>query len=313
MEREWFTIPKEPHGSGPWLKQRWALPTGEKLVSASVAGAIYNVHPFTSPEQLAAELLADNPPEPQEQNQAMERGNRLEQPLMDWANDLLGRVFYTPDELFIYTEGGARMIATLDGFDGDEILEIKTTTRDWTGELPHYWYVQGVHQAVCADREVVNWAVFDRSQTLNLYRQVVTSDEKQNHIRCVDKWLASIDLGMTPEGVSWTYDTISRRHPQDSDKTVNLGTTAAKIAAHLREVKAQIKALEAREDGLKAELCEMMGDAGTAVVGGDVIATWKTQVRKSLDQKALKAAHPDLIEQYTKDTQIRVLRLKGNN
>ena len=311
MEKEWFTLPKEPHGSAAWLKQRWALQSGEKLVSASVAGAIYGVHPFTTPEQLAAELLADNPPEPREQNDAMERGNRLESVLIDWANDKLGRVFYTPDVLFGFISGGARLIATLDGFDGDEILEIKTTTRDWTGELPDYWRVQGIHQAVCANRDVVNWAVFDRSQTLHIHRQVVTSDEKQEHIDAVDKWLASIDLGMTPDGVAWTYDTISRRYPQDVQEIVEVGPAAVEIASKLRDVKTQLKQLEAQEDSLKGELCELIGDAGTAVAAGEVIATWKTQTRKSLDQKALKVAHPDLIEQYTKDVPVRVLRLKG--
>lgn len=313
MERVWFTVSKEPHGSAEWLKQRWALPTGERLVSASVAGAIYGVHPFTSPEKLAAELLADAAPQPVEQNEAMERGNRLESVLMDWANDRLDRVFYTPDVLFVYVEGGARMIATLDGFDGDEILEIKTTTRDWTGELPDYWRIQGIHQAVCANRDIVNWAVFDRSQTLNVYKQVVTSDEKQAHIAAVDKWLASIDLGMTPDGVSWTYETITRRHPSDVQEIVEVGPAAVEIATKLREVKEQLKQLEAVEDSLKAELCELIGDAGTAVAAGEVIATWKAQTRKSLDQKALKEAHPDLIEQYTKETPVRVLRLKGAN
>lgn len=307
-------IPKEPHGSAAWLAQRWALPNGDKLISASVAAAIYDQHPFTSPAQLAAELLADAPPQPSEQNEAMERGNRLEPVIMEWANDKLGKNYTTPDELFLYIDNDtARLIATLDGYDGESVLEIKTTTREWTGVLPDYWAVQGIHQAICADVDYINWAIFDRSQTLNLYRQDVSSDEKRTHIEAVRFWLCSIDLGMTPDGVAWTYDTISRRHPNVDTELVEVGPAVAELVTQLKHVKSEAKAYAEMEDRLKAELCEMIGSAGAAVYNGEIVATWKPQTRKSLDQKALREAHPDLVESYTKENTIRVLRLKGSN
>jgi predicted phage-related endonuclease len=67
------------------------------------------------------------------------------------------------------------------------------------------------------------------------------------------------------------------------------------------------------EDACKAELCELIGDAATALIGGEVIATWKTTSRSSLDTKALKEAHPDLVASYTKEVPVRTLRLKGSN
>lgn len=314
MTETFIRTKKEPHGSAAWLKQRWALPNGDKLISASVAGVIYDCHPFISPAQLAAELLSDNPPTPQNQNEAMERGNRLEPVIMQWANDKLGKNFTTPDELFIYCDdNGARMIATLDGFDGTEVLEVKTTTRDWTGELPDYWKFQGIQQAICANVDFIQWAIFDKSQSLNLHRQFVSSDEKQEHIQAVRKWLTNIDLGMTPKGVAWTYDTISRKHPQETVEHIELGPAAAELVAQLRHVKSEAKSYADMEDRLKAELCELIGDAATATYNGEVLVTWKAQTRKALDQKALREAHPDLVDSYTKESTIRVLRLKGSN
>lgn len=310
--RTWSQLPKEEHGTGPWLAQRWALPSGEKLVSASAAAAIYGQHPFISPEQLAAELLAPEPPQPKAQSDAMERGTRMEGFLMDWANDKMGRFFVTPDVLYVYCEGTARLIATLDGFDGTEILEIKTTTREWTGELPFYWYIQGVQQAVCANADVVNWAIFDRTQTLHLYKQTVTSDEKAEHIKAVGDWLESIDNGIPPMGVAWTKETVATRFPVVNREVVEIGPRAAELVTELNTVKTEQKLMEERRDRLEAELCDLLGDAGTGTVNGEVVVTWKNQSRRSLDQKALKEAHPDLVEQYTKESTFRVLRTKGN-
>jgi predicted phage-related endonuclease len=311
--RTWTQIQKESHGSQAWLNQRFANASGEKQVSASVAAAIYDKHPFTSAAAYAAELLREQPPVPQEQNEAMERGNRLESVLLDWANDKLGSNFVVPDVLYVFSDNNARMIATLDGFDGERILEIKTTTRDWTGELPEYWAVQGIHQAVCANVSEVIWAVFDRSQTLNLYTQFVSSDEKETHINACAQWLSYIDMGMTPDGVAWTYETIQARHPEDDGGLVELGPKGAELVAQLKHIKSELKSYEAMEDACKAELCELIGDAATAVVAGEVVATWKTSKRSSLDTKALKEAHPDLVASYTKEVPVRTLRLKGAN
>jgi len=313
MTRSWTQIQKEPHGSQAWLRQRWATPNGERMISASVAGVIYDCHPFITPADLAAELLADNPPEPKQTSDAMDRGNRLEPVIMEWANDKLGKKYTTPEVLFVFSDEPARMIATLDGYDGESVLEIKTTNQEWKGDLPDYWKFQGIHQAICANVDFIEWAVFDRSMNLNLHTQFVSSDEKEEHINAVKQWLTNIDLGMTPEGVAWTYQAISRRHPEETTEMVELGPAAAELVSQLRHVKSEAKSYADMEDRLKAELCELIGDASYATYNGEVIATWKAQTRKSLDQKALREAHPDLVDSYTKENTMRVLRLKGSN
>lgn len=311
--RTWTQIQKEEHGSQLWLNQRFVNENGEKQISASVAAAIYGEHYFTSPAALAAELLRDTPPTPSPTNAAMERGNRMEDMLLQWTNDTLGTNFVCPDKLFVFSDGNARMIATLDGFDGEQVLEVKTTTRDWTGELPRSWMFQGIQQAICADVSEVQWAIFDGSQTLKFYTQFVSSDEKEMHIQAVASWLSYIDLGMTPDGVAWTYETISKRHPQDDGGMVELGPRAADLVNQLKHLKSEVKSYKIMEDAAQAELCELIGEAATALIGGEVVATWKTSSRSSLDTKALKEAHPDLVASYTKEVPVRTLRLKGSN
>lgn len=204
------------------------------------------------------------------------------------------------------------MVATLDGFDGSEVLEVKTTTRDWTGELPSHWYHQGVQQAICANVDHVNWCVFDRSQTVKLHRQYVSSDEKAEHIKAVGEWLSYIDMGVPPEGVSWTRDTVETRYPDVAREVTELGPRGHDLVFELVALKRDEKALTEKRSRIEGDLCDLLGDAGTGTVNGEVVVTWKSQTRKSLDQKALKEAHPDLVEQYTKESSYRVLRTKGN-
>ena len=311
-----YRISKPEHGGQDWLNIRFRDEQGNKRVSASAVAAIYDLHPFVPRDTYAAELLSDVAPVPIPPNPAMERGNRLEPFVLEWAADKLGITFDTPEEMFVVdTDGGARMVSTLDGFyeDGDirKVLEIKTTTRPWEGQLPDYWRIQGVQQALCADVHEVTWAVFDPSLSLHLHVQPVPDAEKQEHIKAVELWLNAIDMDMTPAGVKWSYETINRRYAKPEARTVELPSDATELVARLKHVKAELKSYQELEDQLKAELCELLGDADTGTVNGTVVATWKGQTRDSLDIKAFKAACPDIAKEFSRQTTTRTLLLKG--
>ena len=66
----------------------------------------------------------------------------------------------------------------------------------------------------------------------------------------------------------------------------------------LWELQALVKAqIEAIKDAIKLK----MGDEGTEVLQGNGWkATWHTVTSSRLDSKALKAAHPDLVAQFSK-------------
>jgi len=100
-----YTIEKPEHGSEEWLRVRWADKQGNRRVSASVAAAIHGTHPYTSSAALAGELLMESPPVPKPSNKDMERGNRMEPMLIDWAGDLENKKLVTPDVMYFYEEG----------------------------------------------------------------------------------------------------------------------------------------------------------------------------------------------------------------
>lgn len=303
-----FTIPKPPHGSVEWLSARWADETGNRLVSASDAAAIYGLHPFKTKEEYAAEQMKQDKPKASAPSEAMERGNRLEATLLEWTGDKIGKKVTTPDVL--YREG--RMCATLDGITEDGVVvEIKTYNRMWSGTLPDHWRIQGVQQAICSGTNKIVWGIFDSTLSLHIYEQTVSSDEMAEHSAAVNKWLESIDLDMTPPGVVWSYATITERYGAIPGETIEVGPRGKDILDRLRHVKSEKKSYEALEDTLKAEFCELMAGAESATIDGNVVATWKSQVRSSFDSKGFKNDNPTLASQYTKPTTIRVFVTKG--
>lgn len=311
-----YRIHKPEHGGQDWLDVRFRDENGNKRVSASAVAAIYGLHPFVPKDKYAAELLGDVAPSPIPPNPAMERGNRLEPFVMEWAADKMGIQFTTPEEMFCAdTDGGAKMVATLDGFyeNGSErkVLEIKTTTRQWEGELPDYWRIQGIQQAICADVDMITWAVFDPSMILHLHDQVVSQEEVDEHIAAVEAWLNAIELGITPDGVRWSYETIQTRYSQPVAQVVDLPETTADLFKKLRHVRTELASYKQLEDELKAEICDLIGNADTATINGVTVATWKGQRRESLDIKAFKAAHPDIARQFSKTTTTRTFLIKG--
>ena len=309
-----YRIPKAPHGSQAWLNQRYTDEDGNRRISASAAAAIYGLHPFVKQDQYAAELLSGIAPTPIPPNAAMETGNRLEDTIIQWAGDRLGIKFTTPDELFCYDdEEGAHLISTLDGWNEEtrHILEVKTTSREYSGTLPDYWKIQGVQQAICSDASRVTWAIFDNTLRLTIVEQNVTEEEKKAHIDASAKWLNNIALGMDPEGVVYTYETISTRYSRFNGESVELNPSVSELIAQLKHVKSELSSYKAMEDRLKAELCDLIGENESATINGATVATWKGYKRDWFDSKKFQAENPDLYAQYLKSTSSRTLRLKG--
>ena len=309
-----YRIPKEPHGSQAWLNQRYMDDQGNRRISASAAGAIYGVHPFVKQDQYAAELLSGVAPTPIQPNAAMETGNRLEDTIIQWAGDRLGVKFETPDELFCYDDdNGCHLISTLDGWNEEtkHILEVKTTSREFSGTLPDYWRIQGLQQAICSGAERVTWAVFDNTLRLTLIEQNLTDDEMAEHIESSAKWLNAIELGMDPPGVVYSYETITTRYQQTQSEAIEIPETAADLITRLKHVKSELASYKALEDQLKAELCDLIGPNETATINGAVVATWKGYKRDWFDSKRFQAENPDTYAQYVKASSSRTLRLKG--
>lgn len=292
---------------------RWKTANGEARVSASVAAALHNAHPYVTKTDLAVELLAPNPPEAKEANSAMKRGTTLEAPIRGWASELLGVTLSEPEQLFCYDEPGVRLIATLDSQDETgRVYEQKTYNKIWRGELLPYWYWQGVHQAICADVPEITWVIFDSTLDLHFYTQKVSSDEKQVHIEAVRRFLACIDMGMMPDDAVLEYKHVTQMFPESVggiDNVKELNNNALVLIERYLLAKEQIAAAEAAESLAKAELCAILGDSEYGVVNDNLVCTWKTSTRTSFDSKKFEKEHPALANKYKKESKYRTFRV----
>jgi len=304
-------IPKPTHGSQEWLNVRWRNENGEARIAASACAAVHGQHAFITVADLATELLASNPPEPKAPNSAMLRGTTLEAPIRDWAAQLLGHPLREPDVLFAYDEPGVRLIATIDSMSADgRVFEQKTTNKIWRGELPDYWYWQGVQQAICTGVPEITWVIFDSTLDLHFHIQGVSSDEKQTHIEACRRFLAAIDMGIMPDDAVLEYRHVQDRHPEgEKSKEVDLPMSALATIERLLLAKEQIKQAEATEDACKAELCAILGDAEYGMIQDELVCSWKTSTRDSFDTKRFQAEHPALWDKFRKTTTVRTFRV----
>lgn len=313
-------IRKPRHGSAEWLMLRHRDANGNPVISASDAAAVHGEHRFKTRHQLFAEKMAPEPPV-SITNEAMERGNRLEPTIRDWAADKLDCRLVEPSYMYAIEHDGCPMVATLDAIDEwsyendpttpHVVVEIKTYNREWDGVLPRYWYWQGVQQAICADSCMITWAVFDSTLSLHLYEQVVNQDEKLAHIRAVQDFIFWLRIGEPNPEWPASYDDIQTMYPSAEANTVDI-TSHAHLLSELRDVQFQKKELGVIEDELKAKIAVLLGDSDTGMVDGNAVVTWKQQSRSSFDTKGFSADHPDLVEKYTKSNTFRVLRVKGD-
>ena len=305
-----YTISKPPHGSQDWLNARWADSNGNKRITASVAAAVHNEHKYTSPADLAVELLALKPPAPKEQNDAMRRGTLLEAPLLQWASEKLGTLIAEPQDLYCYDEPGVRLLSTIDGRDpSGNVYEVKTYNKVWNGQLPRYWYWQGVQQALCCDVHEINWIVFDSKFELHLQTQTVTSDEKQIHIEAVRRFLNFIDMGMMPDIADPTYDNAAVLYPQGIENTVVMGHEVYDTLERLSLARKMKAEAEAVEEQLKGELAMILQDCEYGSIDGTVVVSWKNSKRTSFDTKRFEAEHPALAAKFKKETSFRTMRI----
>jgi hypothetical protein len=304
------TIPKEPHSSQPWLNQRFWNEKLEKRITGSQAAAIHGEHKYTTPADYAVELLADTPPVPKEQNDAMRRGTILEAPLMGWAGEILNETIIEPSELYCYEEPGVRLLATMDGRSmSGKFYELKTYNKRWTGQLSRTWYWQGVQQAICTGSHEIHWIIFDSDLQLQFHTQTVTSDEKQLHIEAARKFLGFIDMGMMPDIADPTYDNASTLYPEGYGNTVVLGHEVYASLERLAQAREQKKQAEAVEELIKGELAMLLQDAEYGAIDGTQVVSWKNSSRTSFDTKRFEQEHPALAEKFKKTSTFRTMRI----
>jgi hypothetical protein len=292
------------------LTARWKDEDGFARITASVASAVHGKNPYMTTADLAIELLAETPPAPKKATAAMDRGNRFESTLLKWYSDTENVSVETPEVLYAFNtdDNVVRLLATLDGITPDGIpVEVKTSKKMWTGHLPEMWYWQGVHQAICANSDVVEWAILDGSLELHKHTQKITSDEKQIHIDACAVFLSYIDVGLIPYDAQMSFENASDLNPNSPD-TKELPENILEMLDMLEAARKMKTEAASMEEQAKTSIAMALGGCEVGTVNGEKVVTWKVSKKSSFDTTRFQSEHPALAEKYIKQTEYRTIR-----
>lgn len=115
-------------------------------------------------------------------------------------------------------------------------------------------------------------------------------------------WTDNVLGGVEPSAVS-VKDVLLKYNTSVGGKTKEVTDELFNAYQDLKQVKAELAQMEERKEELETKLKAAFEDAEAITYGGDIIATWKTsKPSEKLDSKALKAAHPELVKEFTVQT-----------
>lgn len=214
----------------------------------------------------------------------------------------------TPDAFVHSRDGFYRLV------DAKVVGDYKWTEVPLKYEASSQWQM-GIARAAGAHVDECDLAVYHLpARRLSVYRVTFNVEWFEAAADfAIQWWRRHVINGETPPitGHKATSE-ILRRIQATIGKTVELDDAADLIDA-LAAATAERKQAEEREDAIRNKLFARMGDAEIGLVNGKPRFTWKVQKgRESLDQKALRADHPDLYESYTRTGgSFRVSRIVG--
>lgn len=209
------------------------------------------------------------------------------------------------------------MLASLDGWapEMEAVVEAKTarTADGWgdsgTDDIPAYYATQVTHYLAVTGARLAFIPVLIGAADFRVY-QVQRDDRFVADLIEAERafWHDHVLSGVPPEPINAAD--AARLWKRDNGQTIEVAAEVADDVEELRALKSQAKDIEERIGSIEDRLKIAFRDSAEIACGGKTLATFKAQTRKSIDTKALTAAHPDLAEQFRTESTFRVLRLK---
>ncbi|MGP5531187.1 YqaJ viral recombinase family nuclease [Psychrobacter celer] len=202
----------------------------------------------------------------------------------------------------------------------DQIVEIKTASeyvgKNWgleeSDEVPDQYQCQAQWYMGVTGVDVCHMAVLIGG---NKYRQY----KIERHQEFIDYlfeaaesfWNDNVLAGVEPDATTLqnAKDKYPRHNP-DTTLDVALDSEAAKVFEHYESLKAQEKEVKAALELAQTDLICQIQDNETLAIDGEVVATYKTQVSNRFNSSQFKKDMRELAEQYIKQSESRVMRVK---
>lgn len=199
----------------------------------------------------------------------------------------------------------------------DRILECKTANQylaklwgdEQSEQVPDYyltqcqWYMGITGASMCGLGVLIGGQKF-RSYQIAFDAELFAMLQEE----CSKFWFENVQADVPPAPTTFD-DVLHRWSTHNPDQAVIADPQLFQDVAEYKELNSNIKDAGKELDALKLKICTRMEDAELIIAEEKRLATFKYQERNTLDSKALKAAHPEIYEQFVKTSSTRVLRV----
>jgi putative phage-type endonuclease len=227
-------------------------------------------------------------------------GNHNESLVLDEFTRETGRQVSSCQEHFRHPEF-TFIGATVDGISDGAVVEAKTTSVGFD-TLPDHIEVQVQEQLACAGLQLAFVPVLMRGRDFKIFEVKADADLQEMILERMARLWLRVQEGDPPPAMS--PGDLKRLFPQDKGSEMVADPTLVKAAKKLRQVKAAIATLSDQKAVLEAAIQGEMGEHAVLTdIEGWVLATWKnTKPSKRFDNKAFKAAMPEVYEEFVTTT-----------
>lgn len=272
-------------------------------IGASDAPAVLGLSPWRTPLEVFLEKTGRAAP--QAESLPMRIGKALEPVVLEAFSERTGLTVARRQER-IYCPRFPWRWATVDAIAGDALVEAKTSGEfaEWgdegTDQIPRHYIVQVQHALACTGLKLAYVPVLIAGREFRVYE--IARDE--SIIEVVTEWerefWARIERNDPPPLTN--ANDVRIRWPEDNGRIVVANEEDLLRVDGLRKLKADRDALEANIEELELGLKERIAEASSLVDSyGRALITWKaSKAPMRLDTQALKAAHPELYQQFCK-------------
>lgn len=265
-----------------WWQQR------APFIGASASAALFDQHPFLTLGALAREKREGVK---QSDNAAMMRGRFLEDGVARWWAHVNEVEVREVDELYTCNEV---LVATLDRVVVGEpiIVEVKTTSVR-VHEVERYWWWQAQAQLACTGFDRIEFAVLDGTLRLQSFTVLPEPTAMANIVEAAGMFLAAV------KDPANDFDDVTFNAPE----SIELTEPAAREALRWwRNFQRQRDELDAEIGKLKGIIDRALGPCGAGTINGhEVVRRMHRTVRNMIDPQRLRADHPDIAREYTKE------------
>jgi predicted phage-related endonuclease len=193
--------------------------------------------------------------------------------------------------------------------DGSTLVEVKNynaAVRNKfdpdSNRIPDADFAQLIHEAACHNVHHIYLAVLFGGQEFQTFEFQIGDIEKDELIKKMAEVWGYCQSGNLPSAE--TIEQTKIMFPQSSTSVVTATRQVEMAIAQLRDIKTQIKHLEATEEQIEVAIRNLMGESQEVrTVDGQTLVTWKSSKSSSrFSADLFKQAMPDIYETFIVET-----------